>query len=338
MSNRSFPQLLRIARRANLHSTGRVKTSQIAPESTDATKAISEKISSDIRQQVAKLEFPTVITRSEHIQRLSKYYSPKMLKSVIAAEQTVTPDLWNKRKKAKPVFPLSYVDDLGKHDPFYDLPKMPWTDFSEPHQPVPPPSDLPPTVPPDLMNTDVVEAELTNNRGISSDYLRRLIVRPLVRKLVSNVTRLGKIRSFYSLVIVGDQNGMIGIGEAKDRNEASRAVMKAKSKALRNMFYIPRLDNRTIFCSLENNYHGVDVVLWPRPPGFGLRVNHLIHEVAVCAGLKDLSGKVRGSRNKMNTIKATIEMLRNQVLPEEIAQARGKKAVDIKKTYFSARN
>ncbi|KAK9365810.1 hypothetical protein V1509DRAFT_631865 [Lipomyces kononenkoae] len=337
MSNRTFQQLLRLAKRPNLHGTGPVKTSQIASESTNATKAISEKISSEIRQQTAKLEYPTIITRSEHIQRLSKYYSPKMLKSIIAAEQAVTPDLWNKRKTATPVFPLSYVDDLAKHDSFYDLPKMPWTDFSEPHQPVPPPSDLPPAVPPDLMNTDVVEAELANNRGISSEYLRRLVVRPLVRKFVANVTRLGKIRSFYSLVIVGDQNGMIGLGEAKDRNEASRAAMKAKSKALRNMFYIPRLDNRTIFCSLESNYHGVDVELWPRPPGFGLRVNHLIHEVAVCAGIKDLSGKVRGSRNKMNTIKATIEMLRNQVLPEEIAQARGKKSVDIKKTYFAAR-
>ncbi|KAK9325529.1 hypothetical protein V1517DRAFT_365307 [Lipomyces orientalis] len=336
MSKRAFHQLLRTTNRSLVRSNGCIK-SAAARQSTDATKALSEKISSEIRQEAAKLEFPTVIARSEHIQRLSKYYSPKMLRTIISAEQTVAPDLWDKRKKAKETFPLSYVDDLAKHDPFYDLPKMPWTDFSEPHQPVPPPNELPPTVPPDLMNTDVVEAELANNRGISKDYIRRLIVRPLVRKLVSNVTRLGKIRSFYSLVIVGDQNGMIGIGEAKDRNESSRAVMKAKSKALRNMFYIPRLDNRTIFGSLENHYHGVDVQLWQRPPGFGLRVNHLIHEVAVCVGLKDLGGKVRGSRNKMNTIKAAIEMLRNQVLPEEIAQARGKKAVDIKKTYFSAR-
>ena len=67
------------------------------------------------------------------------------------------------------------------------------------------------------------------------------------------------------------------------------------------------------------------------PPGFGLRVQHLIFELARAAGLHDLSAKTPRSRNKMNVIKATWEALTNQKLPDEIARGRGKKLVDVRK-------
>lgn len=68
--------------------------------------------------------------------------------------------------------------------------------------------------------------------------------------------------------------------------------------------------------------------------GFGLRVQHLIFELARAAGLQDLSAKTPRSRNKMNVIKATWEALTNQKLPDEIARARGKKLVDVRKVYY----
>ncbi|KAI2474771.1 37S ribosomal protein S5 [Pyrenophora tritici-repentis] len=66
------------------------------------------------------------------------------------------------------------------------------------------------------------------------------------------------------------------------------------------------------------------------PPGFGLRVQHLIFELARAAGLQDLSAKTP-LKKTMNVIKATWEALTNQRLPDEIARARGKKLVDVRK-------
>lgn len=68
--------------------------------------------------------------------------------------------------------------------------------------------------------------------------------------------------------------------------------------------------------------------------GFGLRTQHLIFELARAAGLQDLAAKTPRSRNKMNVIKATWEALTSQKLPDEIARARGKKMVDVRKVYY----
>jgi small subunit ribosomal protein S5 len=68
--------------------------------------------------------------------------------------------------------------------------------------------------------------------------------------------------------------------------------------------------------------------------GFGLRTQHLIFELARAAGLQDLAAKTPRSRNKMNVIKATWEALTTQKLPDEIARARGKKLVDVRKVYY----
>jgi len=74
-----------------------------------------------------------------------------------------------------------------------------------------------------------------------------------------------------------------------------------------------------------------------RPPGFGLRCQHLIFEMARIAGLQDLAARVPRSRNKMNTVKATFQALTNQRLPDDVARGRGKKMVDVRKVYYGGR-
>lgn len=70
-------------------------------------------------------------------------------------------------------------------------------------------------------------------------------------------------------------------------------------------------------------------------PGFGLRCQHLIWEICRCAGISDLAARVTRARNPMNTVKATVEALLSQKDPEEIARARGKKMVDVRKVYYA---
>lgn len=71
--------------------------------------------------------------------------------------------------------------------------------------------------------------------------------------------------------------------------------------------------------------------------GFGLRCQHLIYEMARAAGIHDLAARVERSRNPMNTVKAAYEALTTQKDPEEIARARGRKLVDVRKVYYAGR-
>jgi small subunit ribosomal protein S5 len=68
--------------------------------------------------------------------------------------------------------------------------------------------------------------------------------------------------------------------------------------------------------------------------GFGIRCQHLIYEICKCAGIDDLAARVTRARNPMNTVKATMQALLNQRIPEDIARARGKKLVDVRKVYY----
>lgn len=72
-------------------------------------------------------------------------------------------------------------------------------------------------------------------------------------------------------------------------------------------------------------------------PGFGNRCQHLIYELARAAGISDLAARTPRSRNKMNVVKAAFEALMSQRLPDEVARARGKKMVDVRKVYYGGK-
>ncbi|CDH09044.1 related to 37S ribosomal protein S5,mitochondrial [Zygosaccharomyces bailii ISA1307] len=183
-----------------------------------------------------------------------------------------------------------------------------------------------------------VATGLNRQTGVDVEYItKKLIMKPLVMKRVSNQTAKGKIPSFYALVVVGDRNGMVGLGEGKSREEMSKAISKAHWDAIRNLKEIPRYENRTIYSDIDYRYHGVKLHLRSAKPGFGLRVNHVIFEICECAGIKDLSGKVYKSRNEMNIAKGTLEAFTNaQRTLDEIALGRGKRIADVRNVYYSS--
>lgn len=155
----------------------------------------------------------------------------------------------------------------------------------------------------------------------------------LVRRYVSNQTRLGKIRSTYILAMAGNGNGRLGMGEAKSV-DSEISIMKAKLSAIQNMVPIRRYENRTIYGNVEAKIGGTIVQMYTRPPGFGLRVSHRMFEIARLAGISDLSVRMPRSRNPMNSVKACFQALTNQPDPELIALGRGKKLVDARKVYY----
>ncbi|KAN0084342.1 hypothetical protein V8E55_007846 [Tylopilus felleus] len=138
--------------------------------------------------------------------------------------------------------------------------------------------------------------------------LSHLHIYPLIMRRVTQQTGKGKIHSMYSLVVVGDGNGLVGYGEGKDQ-EAAVARDKALAKALREMDYVERFEKRTVWTEMEAKFGGTRIILRPRPVGFGLRCNPNVHQVLKAAGIKDASAKVWGSRNPLMVIKGLFRML-----------------------------
>ncbi|KAJ9300656.1 hypothetical protein DTO271G3_1820 [Paecilomyces variotii] len=183
--------------------------------------------------------------------------------------------------------------------------------------------------------TDALK-RLLQATGYTPDMIRSLKLKTLVSHAVVNQTRLGKVRRQYCLSIAGNGNGLLGIGEAKSE-ESGDAMTQSKYRAIRNMQPIQRYENRTIFGDVRGKVGAVELQLMNRPPGFGLRCQHLIFEMCRAAGIHDLAARVTRSRNPMNTVKAAYEALMSQRNPEDVARARGKKLVDVRKVYYAGR-
>lgn len=202
---------------------------------------------------------------------------------------------------------------------------------------------------PDPRDPDGTYDKLIKATGLTLDEIFSYKIKILVNHTVANQTRLGKIRSNYYLAICGNGNGKLGIGEAKGESEDTANM--AKLQAIKNMKFIPRYENRTIFGDIEGKKSAVRVQLMARPPGtfpsisclqnhkltvagFGLRCQHLIFEMCRACGIQDIAARVPKARNPMNTVKAVYQALLTQRLPEDIARARGKKLVDVRKVYY----
>ncbi|KAI1132535.1 37S ribosomal protein S5 [Nemania abortiva] len=185
------------------------------------------------------------------------------------------------------------------------------------------------------LDNEGVYQELKRKSGLSvrDILLLKRTTKVLVTRFVTNQTRLGKIQRMWVLAIAGNQNGCLGIGEAKSI-EPSVATAKAKYLATLNMRPIPRYEDRTIFGSVEAKVGATIVKLDSRPPGFGLRASARLFEIFRAAGIRDIAAKMPRGRNPMNSVKACVQALMSQRDPNEIAIGRGKKLVDVRKVYY----
>ncbi|KAJ3089869.1 28S ribosomal protein S5, mitochondrial [Physocladia obscura] len=168
--------------------------------------------------------------------------------------------------------------------------------------------------------------------GSSSDLQKRVLH---VRQ-VSRSTKGGKIRTTSAIVVVGNGNGVGGYGEGRAADRAG-AISKATAVAAKNMTVIPRFQQRTVYGDIVHRYHAVRLDIKTAPPGFGIVANDNIHEICRCIGIRDLAAKVRGSTNPLNVIKGTFEALLLQKTPVQIAQARGRKLIDIANAYYGGK-
>src|SRR5512136_149923 len=144
---------------------------------------------------------------------------------------------------------------------------------------------------------------------------------------VAKVVQGGRRFSFRVTVVVGDNNGSVGIGVGK-ANTVPDAMRKASEKAHHNMHKV-FLYGRTIPHEVLGRVSGAEVLLKPASPGTGVIAGGGVRAVLEAAGVHDILTKSLGSANVLNVVQATFDALAQLKSPESVALARGKNAEDM---------
>jgi len=124
---------------------------------------------------------------------------------------------------------------------------------------------------------------------------------------VSKKAEGGNRYSFTALVVAGDRKGRVGMGFGRAPDVRS-AVSKAGKKARDHLFEVPIKDG-TIPFAVEIRQGAVHMILRPASPGVGIAVGGPARVVAELSGIRDISGKVLGTRNKLSNVKAVFKAL-----------------------------
>lgn len=154
---------------------------------------------------------------------------------------------------------------------------------------------------------------------------------------VNKVTRGGTTMSMRALVAIGNRAGSAGYGEGKS-DTVAHAIERACRDAKRNLLYIDRYDNRTIFHRSNGQYVRSRVTLWPAPPGRGISANNNFNAILQLFGLKDVGAKLHGPRSKTNAVKALFNGLSRIRSAEAIANTRGLRVATDRKRLLTRRS
>lgn len=163
-----------------------------------------------------------------------------------------------------------------------------------------------------------------DQREETPEFADRLVAINRVSKTVKGGKRFG----FAALVVVGDQKGRVGFGKGKAK-EVPEAIRKATEQAKRQMIRVPLKDSRTLHHDMEGRHGAGKVMMRSATAGTGIIAGGPMRAVFEMLGLQDVVAKSIGTQNPYNMIRATIDGLKKEASPRQVAQRRGKKVADI---------
>lgn len=166
-------------------------------------------------------------------------------------------------------------------------------------------------------------AERKDREDKSSPFLERVVTINRVAKVVKG----GRRFAFTALVVVGDGQGMVGIGYGKAK-EVPAAIAKGVEEAKKSFFRVPRIGS-TIPHPVQGEAAAGVVLLRPAAAGTGVIAGGPVRAVLECAGVADVLSKSLGSNNTINIVHATIAALRQLEEPANVATRRGKTVAEV---------
>ena len=132
----------------------------------------------------------------------------------------------------------------------------------------------------------------------------------------------GRTLSWSVLVAVGDKNGHVGIGLGK-ASGIPDAIRKAVEDAKKNIIEVPMVGS-TVPHEIVGKFGAANVIMKPASEGTGVIAGGAVRPILELAGIRDVLAKVIGSRNGINTAKATIECLKGMKIADRVCELRGK--------------
>jgi small subunit ribosomal protein S5 len=162
-------------------------------------------------------------------------------------------------------------------------------------------------------------AAKVNNRVKSADL--ELVDKLVGINRVTKVTKGGRTFSFSAIVVVGDENGIVGHGLGK-ANEVTEAISKGIDDAKKNLIRVPII-NETVPHTQKGKYGGARVLLKPASNGTGVIAGGAMRAVLESVGIHNVLAKSQGSSNPHNVVKATVDALSQMRDAVAVAKQRG---------------
>src|SRR5210317_1698569 len=173
------------------------------------------------------------------------------------------------------------------------------------------------------MSSDLRKLNKKNSRRISEP---KLVERLIKISRVSKVTKGGKKLSFRAIVVVGDENGQVGVGVAK-ADDVVNAFKKAKTDGRKNLITLPITKTLSIPHDVQGAFGACKVIMRPSIEGSGVIAGGAVRIVLEVAGVKNVIAKQLGSNNLLNNARASINALQNLTTKSQTVKKRN---IDLK--------
>lgn len=173
------------------------------------------------------------------------------------------------------------------------------------------------------MNTDLKQVNKLKKAPRRTERNRQvqLVERLIKISRVSKVTKGGKKLSFRAIVVIGDENGQVGVGVAK-ADDVVNAFKKAKTDGRKNLIEFPLTKSLSIPHNVVGNFGACKVIMRPSIEGSGVIAGGAVRIVLEVAGVKNVIAKQLGSNNLLNNARASICALQNLTTKSEVAKKR----------------